>query len=165
MREDYDEDAPEREIDPMPLVETGAELSPAYDDDFLKRLSEYEWFGPSGQILAPFQVRILLDKIVGGIDPKLALRCAGIDRETLKYWLRQGRSRDSKFRDFYVFFKRQRAEAEAMLVSDIVQAGRIQWQAAFKSLEMMNPKRYSKKLDEGDKEPVRVVVLPPGEEP
>lgn len=170
MRREQSEDADDDEFpegrEMVPVQgHSPTELSAGLDDGFMQRLGEYVWSGPNGQIWSANQVRVFLGEIVVGVGPKLALRCAGIDRATVRYWLKSGRDKGSKFHDFYLFYKSAKARAEANFLKDIFSAGRMQWQAAYKALELIRPDKYGKKVDESDKEPCRVVVLPPGEEP
>lgn len=166
--EDDEDDEDDEEIPTeIELVKSKprAEVSVGETDGFISRLNEYEWIGPQGEVFSPSQVRVLLQKIMLGIAPTLARKCAGIDRDTLEYWLAQGKDKSSKYRDFVVFYRRQRAEAEALMLQSIYNAAGFQWQAAKQMLEIIAPGKYNKKQEEIDREPVRVVVLPPGEEP
>jgi hypothetical protein len=153
--------AGENDTGDLTPYEARSEDSAGQTDQYLEVLKDRVWRGPTGQVYNANQVKTLLERIRHAASPKLALRCSGIDKQTLKFWLGQGRSKTSEFRDFRVCYLRFRAEAEADLIKNLYSIARHDRAANRDMLETAWPARYRKKASDEQVEPIRYVVLGP----
>lgn len=159
MRKETPEDDGQTEEGAVLPYEPRSEDSAGETDLFLDLVPNQKWVGPRGQVYNAKQVKTLLDRVKFAATPKLALRCSGIDAETLKFWLKQGKDKNSPYRDFRVCFLRLLAESEAEILKGLYQIARHDRTAVREILEIRWPTRYRKKKDEEEPEPVRYVVL------
>lgn len=96
--------------------------------------------------LTPEMTRRIADLVRAGNYVEVAAAAAGISRDTLYRWLKQGaRTKRGLAHEFSLAIEKAQAEAEARDVTLIATAAREQWQAAAWRLERKFPDRWGRR--------------------